>query len=149
MTLKNAYAEGVKAAVILFLKEGGIPRALETLNIESSPAWRTPRPYHYPAHRIEAHTQGKALQSILAGPHPLPQETASLAEQILQGARQSKALAGAALKRANMVQGAAAYNPSLNPAQSSATAMPSSVPKPATQPTAPVAAGAGKANLLG
>ena len=52
-------------------------------------------------------------------------------------------------KIANMIQGAAGYNPTLNPAQSSATAMPSSVPKSTTPPTAPIAAGANKANVLG
>lgn len=45
--------------------------------------------------------------------------------------------------------GAVPRPPTLTPSQSSAAAMPSAVPKPATQPTAPVAAGAGKANLLG
>lgn len=53
------------------------------------------------------------------------------------------------VKSAGAVQGAAPRVPTLTPSQSSATAMPSAVPKPATQPTAPVAAGAGKANLLG
>lgn len=51
-------------------------------------------------------------------------------------------------KIANMVRGAMG-SPALNPVQSSATAMPSAMPKPVTPPTAPIAMGAGKANVLG
>lgn len=57
-------------------------------------------------------------------------------------------------KVANMVQGAAAYNPVLNPsaaggASTAASAMTASVPKPPTPPASPVAGGAQKSNVLG
>ena len=48
-----------------------------------------------------------------------------------------------------VLKNATGYNPTLNAAQSSATAMPSAVPKPVTPPTAPIASGASKANVLG
>lgn len=57
-------------------------------------------------------------------------------------------------KAANLTAGAAAYNPTLgggpsNAAQSPSVAMPMAIPKPATPTTAPVASGAGKANVIG
>ncbi len=60
--------------------------------------------------------------------------------------------AQAALSRfkvSNLTAGAAAYNPTLNAGQTSATAMPGILPKSATPPTAPLAAGASKSSILG
>jgi hypothetical protein len=52
-------------------------------------------------------------------------------------------------KIANLTAGAAAYNPTLNSAQTSAMGTPSMPPKPPVPPSAPVAAGAAKSSILG
>lgn len=55
----------------------------------------------------------------------------------------------AALARFGLTKSAAPTITSLNPAQSAATAMPSPKPTPVKPPTAPIAAGAEKAHVLG
>jgi len=55
----------------------------------------------------------------------------------------------AALARFGLTKSAAPTMASLNPAQSAATAMPSPKPTPAKPPTAPIAACADKAHILG
>ena len=58
----------------------------------------------------------------------------------------------AALRRykiANAMHGYPPSNPSLNPMQSTAAAMPTMTPKPSLAPTAPMAAAAPRANVLG
>jgi hypothetical protein len=55
----------------------------------------------------------------------------------------------AALAHFGLTKSAAPTMASLNPAQSAATAMPSPKPTPVKPPTAPIAAGAEKAHILG
>lgn len=96
-------------------KEAGVPRALPFAAHESpdgvSP---TTHRWNYPEHRMNAHSQGRAIAGMMAE-HPMTPETASLMDTVRKGAQRSRELARKSISKvAQMTLSSVAPKPTVS-----------------------------------
>ncbi len=97
-------------------KIAGVPRNLPFAAHESAEGAKpSTRRWDYPEHRMNAHSQGKAIAEMMAGPHPLNPRAAELVDIVRGGAHRSREFARKSISKiAQMTMNSVAPKPTVS-----------------------------------